>query len=567
MDIRARDLDESLHRAALAAGREGPDAEPAAAERDEDLYRRWALDTAAAGTEPAPAEAVRALDDPDLAALLIESARERGGAPARLVVEEAHRRLAAPDTAGAALAQALAAELLQGDTASEDESGGVPPEARAVIDLLAGRGGAAAATALLALLVHDLPAVRREAGIALGRSGAAAADALIRALRRTEDPDLRVTLAEALAHAPRGPGVAAALRSAWEALPPGSRWPLAGALGAYGDPEFAPLLRAEAAAASGRRAWARCRIALFQMGQPAGTAAPPALAREDPEWAADLAAGARELLGAGLEAQAADWVQEGLEALSRQERADPGAVDWYAREQLLELDDRLSGRGTGPRLTRYRDYTYGALHYYGALRAGEVRQVLALAGLTPPPEEELWPALEADPRLRVFPGRVCALSGVERVDLILEHREETGLAPALVSLRTMALAARGLAHLAWTAQEEEAADRLLGLLPEALAQPERIARLQMAMRGAEDALTAFRQWLEEAIHQGLAMGDTLKQAMVDLWNHTARWELFGHSPWAAGEILSLGRAQAGEDEPGSAPPGPRRLRARLRRRR
>lgn len=527
-------MDLLLEQAALAAGL--PDAR--AAEARDDLYSEWAQTPRPELSGQTPRRYAGDLPLADLLQHSDASSRARGGAPARVWAEALMERLSREGANGPTLL-ALAERVME----EPDEAfWGTSYTTLGALDVLGRWAGPGAVPVLLAGLAANDPSIRTAAGAALGRVGLPALAPLRGALGRTGDPILRGALYDALSRLPRLPEVSGALREAWQAAPPGQRAWLAEGLGRYGDPAFAPLLQAELAAPGiGRAGWALGRVALARLGTAAAPPA-PAPAAADPDG--DLLAGTRTLADGGLGELAQDWVQEGLARLTAQATATPGDLDWFIYEQFQTLADALLGRPPEVALQRYLDYCHGALHYYGALSLEHLMSAVSLAGLTAPPKADvLWAALKADSRFVVHPARLVALPQMENVAALLEHRDELGVQPAVTPLRSMALAARGLAHLAWTGPEEDAAQALLALLPPALAQAERIADLQAAMRGAQVALQAFRGWLTAAIDQGLEPGQTLKDALIDLWNHTARWELFGHTPWAAREIMELQKAK------------------------
>lgn len=527
-------MDFWLEQAALAAGL--PDAQ--AAEARDEVYGRWAGLGRPELDHLSPRQYAGRLPLSDLLAQLDASARARSGSVARVWAEELVLRLEREGAEGTTL-QALAERVME---EPDDGSWGTSYTTLGALDVLARWASPAAVPVLLAALAANDPSIRAAAEAALGRVGRPALEPLRNALARTRDGILRAALYGALSRLPRMPEVAAALQDAWLAAPAGQRAWLAEGLGRYGDPAFTPLLAAELAVPEiGRAGWALCRVALDRLGATTRLAPPPPAAA-DPDG--DLLAGTRTLAEGGLRDLARAWVQEGLARMARQEETAPAALDWFLYEQFQTLADDLLGRPPEVALVRYLDYCFGALHFYGALSLEHLMSAVSLAGLTAPPRADvLWAALKADSRFAVQPPRLVALPQVENVPALLEHRQELGVRPAMLPLRVMALAARGLAHLGWSGQEEEAAQALLALLPRDLARPERIAELQMAMRGAPVALEAFRGWLTAAIDQGLAPGQKLKEALIDLWNHTARWELFGHTPWAAREIMALQKAQ------------------------
>ncbi len=535
MSVSAERMDFLLERAALAAGL--PDARTA--EAHEDVYTRWADAPRPELGGQTPRQYAGEVPLADLLTHLDESAINSGGTVARVWSEELIRRLEREGVEGETLA-GLAERVM----AEPDEPfWGTGYTTIGALDILSRWANPEAVPILLAGLASNDPTIRVAAGEALGRVGVAALAPVRAALGRATDGILRSALYGAMSRLPRLPEVSAALQESWLAAPAGERAWLAEGLGRYGEPAFIPLLHAELSEPGiARSGWALCRVALARLGDAGPETTPPEPVATDPE--ADLLAGTRTLAEGGLSDLAREWTRQGLERLAEQEETDPGGLDWFMYEQFQTLADQLFQRPPEVALQRYTDYCYGALHYYGALSLQHLISIVSLAGLLAPPKMDvLWAALKADGRFAIHAPRIVALPQVENVAALLEHRVELGVQPAVLPLRNMALAARGLAQQAWTGQEDDAARGLLQLLPQALAQPERIADLQMAIRGARVALDAFREWLSSAIDQGLEPGQRLKDALIDLWNHTARWELFGHTPWAAKQLMELQHAR------------------------
>ncbi|MCG0238532.1 MAG: HEAT repeat domain-containing protein [Firmicutes bacterium] len=548
MAISAERMDFLASKAAQSAGLAGA----AELERQEELYQRWAGTPLPDLGGASPREYAAGLPPEELLRAFDESANLRKTLPGRLWLEEVVTR--------------LRAELSRADTVTDSHLEDLPV-LRAVVDrslaepewelenvavtvgaltALGETGDPRVIPWLLAGLATGHPEIREAAAQSLGRMGTDALPGITEALRRTRDPHLKEGLYTALGCLPREAPVREAIAEAWQEASHPERIALARAIGRHGDPALAPLVADELTAGTANRAeYATLAAALHRLGAKRPNVPAPPPAETDPEG--DLLEGTRTLVEAGVQDLGRQWVQEALDLLERKEREDPGAVDWYVYEHIQRLADTLLERPAEATLARYLDYCFGALHFYGALTLEHLVAAVSLAGLMAPPDTEtLWQAIKADPRFTVHTGRIVALRDVDKVEEILAHREELGIGPAIIPLRAMALTARGLAHLAWDSNEEEAAEELLRLLPEELATRERIAELQRAMRGQSEALTAFRQWLQQALAGGMEPGKRLTEAMMKLWNHTARWELFGHSPFKAQEILELQRAQEGE---------------------
>lgn len=536
MSVSAERMDFWLQQAAQAAGLTAA----AEAERRDEVYQAWAeAARPELGGRP-PAQYAASLPEAELLRSLDESAQVRRGPAARLWTDEVVRRLRleAASPAPGPLLRALAERAM-----AEPEDGWSDSYvAQAALHVLGQWGDPAAVPIILSALASSDPDIKSAACAAVAQVGEPALGPLRAALERARDPALRQSLFGALCRLPRHPEVAATVRSLWAAEAPGTRGWLAEGIGIYGDPDLAPLVAEELAAGPRSRThWAVCRVALHRLGADSPVPPPP-LHPDDPDE--DLYNSTLTLVRGGLASLAREWVQEGVDRLAAQVDRDPAEVDWYLYEQFQSLADEVLARPAEVRMQRYLDYCYGALHYYGVLSLQHLVACLALAGLTAPPDEgALWAALKADGRFALYTPRLVALPQVSSVEAVLAQREESGLPPAIVSLKQMALTARGLAHRTWRGKEADAAQRLLRLLPRDMAQPERIVELQMAMRGAGTEPDALRRWLGRALQQGLNANRKLRDAIADLWNHTHRWELFGHTPAAAEEMLDLVEAQ------------------------
>lgn len=545
----AEQMERLAGQAAAASGLEGA----RALEQDEKLYQAWVQTPLRELGGQSPRGYAAGLDESDLLQLFDESAAERESAPARLwmdeVVERLQRELQQAGSEAATDLEALPLLTAMTDRAMAQPESELANVGIAVAALMAlGRVGAPQVVPwLLAGLATDDPTIRQAAATSLGLVGAVALPEIAAALRRTRDPYLKEGLYAALGHMPPGPEVRQAIQKLWqEAAGPEQVW-LARAIGQLGDPALAPLVAAALAAGpTTRSAYAAFAAALSRMGAERPRVPVPPPQPSDPEG--DLLVGIQTLAEAGVRDLGREWAQEAVDRLARTEQAAPEEMDWFVYEQIQRLADDPLERPAEAALARYLDYCYGALQYYGVLSLEHLIAAVSLAGLMAPPNAgDLWQALKADPRFQLHSGRIVALPEVENVEEILDHRDDLEIGPAMVPLRAMALAARGLAHLAWEGEEAEAAEGLLHLLPEGLASPERVAQLQRAMRGQGEALDAFRYWLGQALEQGMGPGEELHKAMVRLWNQTARWELFGHSPALAQQILDLQRAQEGRD--------------------
>lgn len=546
MSISSERLDFTLEQAAREFGLQSAGHAPSLAvalEQNHDLWSRWAKTERRELGGQTPAQFAAGLDLPALLRYLDSSARDRHGTVARLWAEELARRLTAEADATPSGSQPgpIVAALSKRVLAEPEDEWDPAHEAMGALDVLGRWGHPAAVPALMLGLATERNDLRGAAAYGLGQVGLPALAGMEQALARSQDPDVRTALLTALSQLPRVPQVTDAFHRAWSAGNAADRMALLQAIGLYGEPDLLPLVLAEMAEPRHRHHWALGRVAVHRLtaGDAAPAGVPPAPPPGPPgAELEDLAAAAEHLGMGGLAELAADWLREALERLSSLEQADPGQVDWLVYERIHALADRMLNRSPEAAMHRFLEYCAGAMQFYGALSLEHLIGTVSFAGAIVPAEPDaIWAVLRTDRRFALHTGRIVALPAIEDAEDLIRRRSTTGLPPAIFPLGALALAARGLAHLGWTAAEAEAADLLALMLPPELSAPEKVAELQAALRSTGVYVEAFRRWVQTAMEQGIAFDEQQKLALIQLWEQTARWELFGHTPAGARELL------------------------------
>jgi hypothetical protein len=372
--------------------------------------------------------------------------------------------------------------------------------------------------------------VAEEALLDLGRLDPGHFRQAVMARRESVSPDDQVVLAGLVVAVANGPEVAPWLESLWDQVSGPDRALLAQVLAQTGDTRFVPLL--QGALISGqldRVEFINARHALEALGGevPAAAVAPPS--EDTPAYVVRVErAEASKAVGALREANYHAMEAEAI--LRREMTRDPRAVGMVQFESLLRRIDGVLERKKAP-IKRFLDYCHGALVYLGVAPVDLLVKWVAEGTMLPdaPAVDEIWAAAQEDPRFRVVTDRMLALPEVVDVDWVLAQRRELQLTnPPYPDFETVGLAGIGRAHLAWLDEEKAAATAVLNMLAEPWALPEHVAQLQSEMRAdKETGMAVLKRWLPR-----VKPGNKKRfpHAFSELWNTTARWELFGYAP-------------------------------------
>jgi hypothetical protein len=207
-------------------------------------------------------------------------------------------------------------------------------------------------------------------------------------------------------------------------------------------------------------------------------------------------------------------------------------------EQAIPLkpEDLPSREEIGQRMAeaeRFLDLAAGLLFFEGALRIDDlVKQVLAVESFRPWLEEEDWlPLVKRDDRFRVR-GNIVYRPEVRNLDWVLREKRLRPLPPLKFTATRLLQVAEG--SLPLTREEQ----RIDNLLRQGRSRWASVRELQHEFRNLESPMAIIQDLLNVLEARDIDDLNRQMQPIMDLWNHTPRWELRGRTPM---EVASFGR--------------------------